>query len=316
MIRFINNYDEYLEALPYIDNINSPKHYMQDYEWFILKYGKHGVEKFSILGYDNNEIIYYCNIFIKTNKKMAYAPRGPILDFNNEKHVNIFVSDIKKFLLDINCEKFTMSPMLFKCNDPNIKQIKNHYNEQEHSKKECIVCIEPYDTSPMENVDKKCAYAFRKSLKSGFSVNISKNIDNLNEFYKLYIKTSEKHQFNRNTLTYFKTLADCFKDSIYAITILNKDAIISYGLYIWKYDTLYYLYGATDYSYSSQKASYFMHYNAMSFCKNNKIKYFNMGGVYADDNEIESKDFGLLRYKKSFCKNKFTYYIGDLMIIP
>lgn len=314
MIRLINDYDEYLKLLPDICKINSLRHYMQDFRWLMLKFGKNKIDKFAILGYDNGEIIYYCNIFYKSNKNIIYAPRGPIIDFNNKRHLDIFISDIKEFLSSINCKNFVMSPMIFECENINVISVNNHYEEQEHSKKECIVNVMPFDVSPTENVDKKCAYSFRKSLKNGFRVDVSNKIDHLDEFYKLYMKTSEKHQFTRNALSYFEALVDCFKNSIYSITVRDEDKIISYGLYILQGDNLYYIYGATDYSYSTQKVSYLMHYNAMIFCKQNRIKYFNMGGVYADDDEIESKDFGLLRYKKGFCSNKFTYYIGDLMI--
>lgn len=314
MIKLIDNYNTYLNLLPQIHNIKGPKHYMQDFNWFVLKDGEEKIDKFAVLGYDNDEVVYYCNIFLKHKKGFAYAPRGPIIDFNNKRHLNVFIEDVKEFLSSINYKKFIMSPMVFKCSNPNIELLNNHYNEQEHSRKECIVDVTPFDDSPMETVDKKCAYSFRKALKGSLTASITNEIDNLDKFYKLYIKTSEKHGFNRNTLKYFETLVDCFKDTIYSIIIRDSNNIVSYGLYIWKDDTLYYLYGATDYSYSAQKASYFMHYNAMVFCKENKIKYFNMGGVYADDKEINSRDFGLLRYKKGFCKNNFTYYIGDLMI--
>ena len=315
MITYLNLEDpkEYGEVLEFLDQ-NSYKHYMQNPNWIYLKGGQYLKDKFCIYSKDNSGFNYYCNAFVKNKNgiKLLYIPRGPILDYSNLANINLFLKDIKTLLVKLNIDEVVLSPMAFE----NIMKQKlvvvneGNYALQEHSQKECIVNLKSNLVDTLNGLSSKTRCNIKLSQKFNFKCEINQNFD-LKEFYNLYNQTSKKHNFNKNTLEYFEKMLSLYKNDLILIQIKDDNEIISSGIYIKSGSVLYYAYGSTNYNYGNKMVSYLMHYKAIEYAILNNFKYFNMGGVYCDDN-VDDPDYGLYRYKKGFCNNKFTYYIGDL----
>ena len=70
--------------------------------------------KFYLYSVDqNNNIVWVCSLLEKGNKnKYLLAPRGPVLNYYNEKLINLFFDEIKIWLQNRGYKKLIMNPCI------------------------------------------------------------------------------------------------------------------------------------------------------------------------------------------------------------
>ncbi len=319
----INDIIEKEKVKNFVDNINSVD-VKQTIEWYELRKEE---KIFIYLEDDDGTIVSSYNAFIlhnsKSNYNILYLPRGPVF---NDKYID-FKESIKyivEYAKKNNFKYIRLNPNIKKENLNYEELIKsgykinvtkeNDYNNQREPYREAILNLKNKNSDEILNkLNQKTRYNIRKSIKNDFEVNVADKFD-LNAFYNLYLQTAERHDFTPHPISYFEELIEIFKDKIVFCTIKYKNEYLAISINIKQSNTLFYLYGSSNNKYKNLFASYKMHWSMINYAIKNKFEYYNFGGIFTDDDDIDNKDYGLLVFKLKFCYDGFTNYNPEAII--
>ena len=285
--------------------------YMQCPNWANYRKNK---GYFEIAIYDSEKLIIYgvAYTLFKYGKKYLYFPRGPILDYTDENLIRIFVLEIKKYIINNDYDSVLIDPAIttnitgFKIKNSNI------YSDQQYSSQNAIVRLEKYNDKELLNLfESKARCYIRKALASNIKIVISKDVFDLNYFLKLYNENAKVRNFPHKTLNELLNFIN-INNVLFVYTKLNNK-ILNMSICIRHNDCLYYVFGANNKEKDLYHGSYLLHYKTMLYAINENIKCYDLGGVFCKIEDCNNKEFGLLRFKKMFCKT-FTNYIGELEI--
>ena len=279
---------------------------------------------------ENDEIIAGGLVLLRRlpmNFNFAYMPRGPLLDFNDEKLVSFFFENLKKHLRK---EKVLLCKL-----DPNliISEIDFDRKDEISSIKDDVLInklkkvglnhtgytllikdsIQPriqlelktenYDTIIPSKTMKKV----RSSEKKGVViVNEKHNVDSLS---KMIDFTKNRHNINLRNKEYFSNLIKSFKDDACVMSGYVDETLISSCLLVKSKDTTEILYSGYDDDYKKYYSTYLLRYKCIQWAKEQGCKYFSFGGVEG------TLDDGLTMFKSSF-NPSIRIYIGEFDLLP
>lgn len=297
---------------------NMKSDYMQSIKWNIVR---NESKKYYLYYADNNQIIWTCNLLEKTKKgnKYLYAPRGPVLKNSNFDLINLFLEKIENWMLEHDYTRLVINPYLkFEELDKISKKYKyvvtkrNDYSNLLDSCKLAIVDI-IFDSEKMINkLPSKFRQNTRRSYRKNLVSKISKEVD-LNNFYKLYLETSERHDFTPHSIDYFRKLINVFHDELIFLEVWHDDIPLAMSIDIIYNNKLIYLYGVSSTKNRNLLGMYNLQWEAIKYCIDNNIYKYDLGGVFCEANEIDNKDYGLYTFKKGYCYNDFTDIVSDLI---
>jgi len=169
---------------------------------------------------DNDNVIAATLILEEKNAlkfKFGYAPSGFLLDFDNTELVQIFSTELKKYLINLNYSYLRFKPNIpFKILDKNDKVLKNNYNIINNLKKLGFISLNTSNkTSRLEaiiEIDNDL-----NSIYNNFNRNIKRKIkecnlmgitfyqeNDINKFYNLIEKKKSKSiDYYEKLLRYF-----------------------------------------------------------------------------------------------------------------
>lgn len=202
--------------------------------------------------YDNNKLVGASLLVSKKrhfNKYEFYAPRGPLLDYNNEKVLTSFLSKLIEFVKKHNGYILRIDPYVpYKQKDGkgnivedgydntnivnnilNLKFIKIPYEKREQVSTMYVLDTKNKTTEEIfNNMNSSTKNKINKTLKSCIEI---KEIteDKLDEFYNIMKETGERKGFDIRDNNYYKRMYELFKDSNgikYLIAVINlKDLL-------------------------------------------------------------------------------------------
>lgn len=315
----IKNIKEKEKINEFLKNSN-PSEYNQSIEWNQIR-----IEKNKYYLYSENksgEIVWVCSLLEKTenNESYLYAPRGPVLNYDNANTLELFFKQIKKWMLEHNYKKLVINPpiqqeMLKKFPTFINYTIKNEkdYLKLLDSCKLAIMNIEKNEEIILSKLPSKHRQNTRRSYRKNLTQKISKIIDYEN-FYKLYLETAERHKFQAHSIDYFKQICEKFQDNIVFLEVWYKDLPLAMSIDIVYNDKLIYLYGVSSNANRNLLGMYNLQWEAIKYCIKNKIPKYDFGGVFCTEEDINNKDYGLYKFKKGYCYQGFIDIIPDLEI--
>ena len=173
-------------------------------------------------------------------KKEFYAPRGFLLDYNNEQLVTIFINEITKYVKKNNGFKLRIDPYLeLKERDINGDIVDNGIdNSRVVSLLKSLGFTKSYSDEQLKwlyvlNLEGKTEAdilkgmsstnrnIIRKTLKTNIKLRELKH-DELELFEKITKETGERRGFASKNLDYYKQMDDLFKDDVkYVVAELN-----------------------------------------------------------------------------------------------
>lgn len=278
-------------------------------EWFKVRNEK----GFAIYGIQGSEIVSYCNLFVDNGQ--IYIPRGPIV-FDDKIFSNCLAC-ICDYVKKLGYEKIKLNPKInsrLKINKRVEYVGKDDFSLLKESYREAIVNLAKKTEEDLLNGFRSTTrHHIRRALKNDLIVCVE-NIMSVDEFYPIYIETSMRHNFKPHSKQYFADLIEGFKDKIICCKIKLGTNIIAMSLNILQGDTFFYLYGASSSQYNKLYATYLMHWTMIKYALNNGFDFYNFGGVFAKDYDVNNKDYGLLLFKSGFCNQGFIEYISDMII--
>lgn len=195
------------------------------------KFGYHS-QYLGIANEDNKLIgatlIIYKEVFM--GSKMAYAPRGPLFNYENEKDIKELVEKLKKVLgkqgfMLLRIDPYI--PMTIRDYEGNIMNFNNNgnsiidnlkksgfiykgktlYFETEKPRWEALVILQRDIREIFSKADKRTRNKIRRATNSGVEI-VKDSNNNINKLYS-FIKKKEK-----KPLTYFKKICESFENNV------------------------------------------------------------------------------------------------------
>lgn len=299
---------------------NTFSEYTQDTEWNLIR--NENIKYFLYYENKQHEIQWTCNLLDKSNDKLSilYAPRGPVLDYNDKKIVKLFFEEIKKWMNLYNYERLIINPCIsYEKLDCFPKELKykitepDDYNNLLDSCKLAIMNVNGNEMEMLNKLPSKFRQNTRRSYRKDLTSKISTKVD-LDNFYKLYIDTSKRHNFKPHNLEYFEKICEIYKDKLIFIEIWYKNIPLAMSVDILYKDKLIYLYGVSSSENRNLLGMYNLQWEVIKYCIDNKIPKYDFGGVFCTSDDINNKDYGLYNFKKGYCYDGFIDIVPDIII--
>ena len=231
--------------------------FLQTINWGKLK--ESNGWKWELLGFKDNEKVIAAMMLLSKStpikKKMFYAPRGFILDYNNFKLLEEFTKETKKYVKKNNGIFIKIDPYV----ESKQRDINGHIVEGGYDNKEIInelkklgfkeqfskpgqVSLQPkwlyrIDTKDktleevMIDMSSKTRQMIRKNEKNGVVVREGKYED-LEEFQKIMEHTSERRHFLDRSLSYYQNMYKAFGNGkilrLYFADLMIEDKLNSF----------------------------------------------------------------------------------------
>ncbi len=167
-------------------------------------------------------------------KKTFYAPRGFLLDYQNQELLSFFTKHLKEYLKDKNPLQIKLDPNVIyriRKNDGSIDENDMPNEEAIHHLKKCGYHHYGFNTDFIYTQSRwNVRLVLEKDyeeLKKGFSKSTRKNIEStykkgvrirkgtkkdLASMEEILIKTAERKHFEARSLEYYQNMQDCLKD--------------------------------------------------------------------------------------------------------
>jgi len=258
------------------------KTFLQSKEWFdfqkslgreVFFYNQGGVEAGII------------KLPLPFKKNYLYIPHGPKMDFNQmiggiDNEVRNFLQYLKNLAkkekaIFIKAEPLNDSVAQFLAKN---KFKKSKKEIQPH--KTIILDLLKSEEEILETMHYKTRYNIKVAEKHNILVQSSSDLD---IFWKLVKKTTERQKFSAHTKDYYKSLFNFFN---------NKEGAIRTSLYLALFDgkpvagalmlthgdVAYYLHGGSDYEFREVMAPHILHWFLIREMKKQGFKYYDFGG--------------------------------------
>jgi len=287
---------------------------LQSFEWGQVK-GAFGWEpvRLVINGGASLQILKRKLPFI--NKCFFYVPRGPLLDFSDEKQADDFLSAVKK--------EAKKHGALFLRMDPEVRE-----NDQEalplikkkgfiKAKKE----IQPRSTfildltQDLEKIkagfESKFRYNIHVAEKHGITVRERHDEEALKEFYDIYKETCSRQNFIIHPYAYYKKILDeiilkgmgALFNAYHEGRAVASVVIFNFGSRAW------YMYGASSGAYRSLMPNNLIHWEVIKWAKEKGLKEYDLWGIPSNPSEKHPL-WGVYRFKKGM-GGKLVRFIGS-----
>lgn len=222
-------------------------HFLNSYEWGILQQNNRSQEPLYVGLIDNNKIIAATLLLKKKtplNMCYFYAPRGFLIDWTNKDLVKKFTEELKLFLKKENAIYLKVDPDImyqeidFDANPvPNgknnydlykylinlgyIHQGFNKLYEKNQPRYTFRTIFKNYQS--FNEIEESISKTFMRSIKRSYNYNIKIEIkNNLDDFYNLINRISQKDNFKSYTKQYYEDLFTLNKDNNYVKNYIAK----------------------------------------------------------------------------------------------
>lgn len=227
-------------------------HFLHDENW--AKVRKKMNWKIEILGfYQQKQLIGACIIHAKKlpiiNQKMYYIPRGMIIDYNNQEHLDIFVKEIKVYLkknhgfmlridpdiirYPINLKREPLAGetrVIAKLTQSGFKHLGFVDNfEGTQPRLTFRICLRDQTIEQLEkNLEAKTRYSIKFAVKRGIEI-IDGTSNDLNEFMRLLDETATRGNYQTRSKEFFEIILNTYQEKQlqFKFAKLNPELLIA-----------------------------------------------------------------------------------------
>ena len=286
------------------------KTFLQSFNWgeFNEKMG----DKVFRLGIYNNQELVATALVIRTKAQRGtflLVPHGP--NVRNEElgiHNKVLEALLKRLRETAKEEKavFIRIAPLWERNEENEKVFKElGFREapiHAHPELTWELDLTLLEEELLKNMRKTTRYLIRQGLKNEeVKIIKSNNIEDVEEFNKLYLKTKTRHQFAPFSLNYLKNEFSSFlADNEISIFLGKyKGELVSSGIFVFWQNIGFYHHGASSLKYPKVPVSYLLLWEAIKRAKEKGCQKFNFWGIAPISNK-KHPWAGLTLFKMGF----------------
>ncbi len=260
------------------------KSFLQTKEWLdFQKEAGHKTWRFD----DGKIVANIIKLGLPLGKSMLYIPHGPEIDFEHIKggvknELGIFL----KYLKDLSYEEGAIFAKIEPLSDMVTELIyRRGFKRSSKQIQPYLTVVLGLDRSEDELLVKmhsKTRYNIKVAEKHGIKTRSGGNVD---EFWKLLQKTTERDKFSSHSKNYYEKLLNFLKEKGEIktdIILAEHDGKPVAGAIVLIYqDTGYYLHGASDYEYRAMMAPYALHWEIIKWLRKHGIRHYDFWGVDA-----------------------------------
>jgi len=310
---------------------NSPKgHILQSWEWGEVK-ALTGWVPFRLAVEEKGTVVAAISILKRSlpvvKKSIFYAPRGPVLDIQNQELLNFLLEEVKKLARTYKAVFLKIDPDV-PASDHRFTAYLKESGFKTTEKEVGFEGVQPrfvfrLDITPpeeqlLENLHQKTRYNIRLAERKGVTAEETENKADLEVFYQILVETAHRDRFLIRSYDYFSVLWDKLVAKGYARLFLAKyqgEVIAGTLAFIFGAKT-WYIYGASSNRHRNVMPNYLLQWHMIRWAKQKSCTVYDFRGVPgnpAEDNPL----YGLYRFKKGF-NGEYTEFAGeyDLVYLP
>ncbi|OGZ60697.1 MAG: hypothetical protein A3A00_02080 [Candidatus Spechtbacteria bacterium RIFCSPLOWO2_01_FULL_38_20] len=263
--------------------------------------------------FEINKDVYLIKMELPLGKNYLYSPSPRALDYLDE---------IKKIGQKQGSIFFKFEPLTQRTTQPSHEATAGTANKEQLTRlqnlgfRDAVKELQPQRTIILDlnvhhdellgHMHKKTSYNIRLSEKKFLKVENSKDI---NAFWDLLKKTSNRSEFAVHPKEYYKKLIELENVDLYFVK--TRDQFAAAAIVISYNNRMTYLHGASDYSLRKYMAPYFLHWELIKIAGREDMDEYDLWGI------DEKRWPGVTRFKRGF-GGKEVQYIGsfDLVFKP
>jgi len=236
---------------------------------------------------------------------IAYIPKGPIVDWENESLVKFLFENIDQVCRDRNAIFVKLEPVP----TSNFKLPTSNFQKSKpiQPQRTLIIDLRPSEDEILASMKQKTRYNIRLAEKKGVAVNPS---DDLDTFNKLMQVTGERDQFGVHSSAYYRKAYELFRplNRAQIFTAYYNDQPLATLMLFRLGERAWYFYGGSSNEERNRMPTYLLQWEAMRWAKAHSATHYDLWGVPDEDEEILETNFenrndglwGVYRFKRGF----------------
>ncbi|MBR1939598.1 peptidoglycan bridge formation glycyltransferase FemA/FemB family protein [Candidatus Saccharibacteria bacterium] len=240
-----------------------------------------------------------------------FLPYGPCL--KNKAALAAATHAIKKLAAEQKCFFVRIEPTI-PFTEPEMRKIgarKSHHIDPEHT---WILDLPKTDEEIYQIIGKNKARAHRNRALKNITVRTSKDVADMDIFFKFYEDVAKKDNFQTSERNYLAHQLKFDFATLY-IAEFEKQAIAATIMYSGK-DACYYAYAGADYEHRKKEGGAILLTQMLFDARAAGKKYFDFWGITTSDDPADPW-FGFTKFKKSFGGRQIDYAgTYDIVLSP
>lgn len=302
-------------------------HILQSYEWGEVKAATGWVPLRLVVEEDGGHIVAAVSLLERKvpviNKKIFYAPRGPVLDYSNRELFDFLLEEVKKVAKQRGAFVLKLDPDLPSSNTAVDAYLREKgFSSQANQDFEGIqpryvfrLDITPAVDELFANLHSKTRYNIRLAGRRGVSINPDCTREDMRAFYNILTVTAERDNFLVRSFEYFETLWDCLVErGLAKLFMAEYEGHYIAGTLAFIFgDKAWYMYGASSNKHRNVMPNYLLQWTMIQWAKEKGCTMYDFRGVpgnLTEDNPL----YGLYRFKKGFAA-EYVEFLGEYDLV-
>jgi len=299
-----------------------PKTFLQSWYWGEVNH-ETGSKIFRLGFKRDGKLVGVCLAIAERARRGPHlvVPAGPILDWEDKKLVDFFVSTIRNLAVKEKVWFVRVRPEL-----ENTKECKNMFSKLRfisspmhlHAENTWILDISKSEDEILSGMRKTTRYLVKKGLKSRLNLKISTDSKFAGVLYKLQKETIERHGFVGFPEKLFRKEVEIFgNDNLASYVVVGKgNSPLAIAIIIFYGESAYYHFSGSVSEFSKLPFSYFLQWEVIKEAKRRGKKFYNFWGIAPNDNP-NHRFAGVTLFKTGFGGERIDWlHARDLVISP
>lgn len=271
--------------------------------------------------FDDNKLVGVMLCILEKAKRASYltVPAGPLINWENKQQIQAFKETIINIAKTEGCVFVRVRPQIFET-DSNSKLFENlgFKNAPMHLHAELThqLDLSKSEDQLLAEMRKTTRYEIRKATKLGIKITVSKDVEDIDEFYELQKETAKRQHFVEFDKRFLKEQFAVFarNNQVLLFTAHLDKKKLAQAFIIFYGDEAAYHYGASTLDGRKYPGAYLIQWEAIKEAKKRGMKKYNLWGV-AHEEEVNHRFYGVSVFKRGFGGQDIEYlHARDLVI--
>lgn len=273
--------------------------------------------------FESGKMVGVMLCIVERAKRATYltVPGGPLINWDNKEQVKAFRKVIEELAKKESCVFIRVRPQIFETGK-NSKLFKNLGFKSApmhlHAELTRQLDLTKSEQQLLSEMRKTTRYEIKKAIKLGIKIRVSKNIKDIDHFYKLQKQTAIRQhfiEFDKKFLTeQFRVFVKDNEVALFTAYLGSK--ILAQAFIIFYGSEADYHYGASTLEGRKYPGAYLIQWEAIKEAKRRGLKRYNLWGV-SPEGATNHRFWGVSVFKRGFGGQDLEYlHARDLIINP
>lgn len=294
--------------------------FLQSWQWgeFHLSRGKKVVRRGV---HDDKKLTGVYEGVVEVARRGTYmtVAGGPIVDWQNQKAVEMLVQDMRQEAKKYNCVFVRVRPQLEK-SDESLGLFKKlgfrkapYYLSVEHAG---ILDLEKSEEELLKGMRQRLRRALRKAEKNNITVETSTDPARIAEFYQIQLQTARRHDFTHFDEEFLRKQFEAFvaDNSAVLYTARYEGEVLAQNFMIFYGNEASYHYGVSTELGTKLSGAPLLHMQAMRDARDRGIKRYNLWGI-VDEDDTKHRFYGVSVFKRGFGVEELRHVPAQDLVI-